>query len=97
MKKNTKVQSNLKISTNGEQQHLFQNQVKPLVSTAKNGIANWTVIAFVPYFEQDVDNLDILSNRHDSNGKSSKKAKTNELESWKKQEVYWKKEDIGQS
>ena len=32
---------------NGEQQYLFQDQVKPLVNTAKNGIANLMIIAFV--------------------------------------------------
>ena len=32
---------------NREQQDLFQNQVRPLLNTAKNGIANMMMIAFV--------------------------------------------------
>lgn len=35
----------LKTATNGEQQLLFQDQVKPLVNTAKNRIAHLMMIA----------------------------------------------------
>ena len=55
-RKMPKYNFTLKTTTNGEQQHLFQYQVKPLVNTAKNGIANSIqngiansmIIAFIP-------------------------------------------------
>ena len=39
------LKSILKTATNGEQQLLFQDQVKPLVNTAKNRIAHLMMIA----------------------------------------------------
>ena len=33
---------------NGEQQYLFQDQVQPLVSTAKNGTANLKMAVSLP-------------------------------------------------
>ena len=33
---------------NGEQQYLYQDQVKQMVNIAKNGIVNLMMIAFIP-------------------------------------------------